>query len=238
MAIDDAPTEEREASRAAVEQSDGVVDGAGAEPLLKERAYGELKRRILSGAYPPRAFLSERKLAAQLHMSKTPVRAALERLAAEGFIAVSPQQGIVVREQSLREVVELFDLRIALETFVVRRLAGRLSAAHEQRLRTILAAQAEGVERHDIVQSAHLDAQLHLSLSEALDNREITQVMRHLRDKLDGIIRRILTRDVGRISSSYGEHVGIVEAVVSGEAELAATRMEQHLTWGKQFLVS
>lgn len=212
--------------------------GAERRALLKDRAYDELKRLILTGTYPPGTFLSERQLAAQLAMSKTPIRAALERLAAEGFVAVSPQQGIVVRERSLHEIVDLFDLRIALETFVVRRLAGQLPAAGAGRLRVNLAAQDECAHDGDLARAAHLDAQFHLTLCECLDNHEITTTLAHLRDKLDRTIYTILSRDAGRVSDSYKEHMGIVEAIVAADRELAATRMERHLTWGKTFLVS
>ena len=88
--------------------------------LLKDQAYENLKNLILEEVFAPGTFLSERQLAARLDMSKTPIRSALERLETEGYVAVSPQQGIVVRESSLREIVDLFDIRIALEVFVVQ----------------------------------------------------------------------------------------------------------------------
>ena len=74
-----------------------AAERPAARSFLKERAYDDIKKRLLSDAYPPGTFLSERQLALSLGMSKTPVKAALERLESEGFITVSPQQGIVVR---------------------------------------------------------------------------------------------------------------------------------------------
>ena len=84
-----------------------------------------LKQRLLDNDYPPGSFLSERQLAASLGMSKTPIRSALEQVETLGLVAVSPQQGIVVREPSAREITDLFDTRVAVEPFVVSRLAGR-----------------------------------------------------------------------------------------------------------------
>ncbi len=103
--------------------------------LLKEQAYVELKQLILSGAIAPGSFLAERQLAGRLGMSKTPVRAALERLELEGFVTVSPQQGILVRDLSLHEIADQYEIRIALEAFVVRHVAGRLAAPQVERLR-------------------------------------------------------------------------------------------------------
>src|SRR5690349_20231147 len=76
--------------------------------LLKDEAYESIKQRLLNNDYPPGSFLSERQLAGGLGMSKTPVKAALERLESEGFITVSPQQGIVVRELSVREIADQY----------------------------------------------------------------------------------------------------------------------------------
>ena len=83
--------------------------------LLADRAYDALKTSLRSGAYPPGSFLSERQLAARLGMSKTPLKSALVRLEQEGYLRISPQQGIVVREPSIQEVSDLFDLREAIE---------------------------------------------------------------------------------------------------------------------------
>src|SRR5580700_8790566 len=88
-----------------------------ARSFLKDRAYERIKSRLLNNDYPPGTFLSERQLAENLGMSKTPVKAALERLESEGLIAVSPQQGIVVRELSVHEIADLYEIRAALESY-------------------------------------------------------------------------------------------------------------------------
>ena len=93
---------------------------------LQSRAYAELRRLITSGEFPPGSFLSERQLAAQLGMSKTPVHVALERLEADGFVTISAQQGVVVRGLGVEDIVDHYELREAVESWVVRRLAGRL----------------------------------------------------------------------------------------------------------------
>ena len=76
-------------------------------------------------------------------MSKTPVKAALERLEAEGFISVSPQQGIVVRELSVREIADLYEIRAALESYTLRAVAGRLTADQVARVKANLATRAK-----------------------------------------------------------------------------------------------
>src|SRR5438876_11645439 len=97
-----------------------------ARALLQDQAYDELKKLIQRGTYPAGTFLSERQLAGRLGMSKTPIKSALTSLGMEGFVAVYPKLGIVVREPTVLELHEQFDLRAAFETYVVRQSARRL----------------------------------------------------------------------------------------------------------------
>src|SRR5436190_20506982 len=135
---------------------------------LKDEAYTQLKQRLLSSHYPPGSFLSERQLARDLGMSKTPVKAALERLEAEGYVAVSPQQGIVVRELSIREIADQYEIRAALESFAVRTLAGRLSRGQIESVEGNLHAQAALRGTSEIARGVELDAIFHTQFVEFL----------------------------------------------------------------------
>ena len=91
----------------------------GNRSLLKSKAYDAIKKKIMDEDFPPGTFLAERKLALMLGMSKTPVKSALERLAIEGFVTISPQQCILVRELPMDEIADQYEIRTALETHVV-----------------------------------------------------------------------------------------------------------------------
>jgi DNA-binding GntR family transcriptional regulator len=212
--------------------------GGTARPLLQDRAYEKLKELIQSGSLPAGSFHTERLLSERLGMSKTPIRAALTRLDLEGFVSVSPQIGIAVRETSLHEIVDLFDIRVALESFVVRSLAGRLTPPQVERLRANLREQKESARAGDAAELTRLDTGFHLLFCDFLDNREITRVLVHLRDKLHRVILRVMSRAEGRLASAAGEHAGIAEAVIRGKGELAAERLRRHLEFGKQFLLA
>lgn len=207
-------------------------------PTLANRAYEDLKTLFQNSTYSPGDFLTEGELARRLKMSKTPVRTALTRLEMDGFVTVSPQQGIVVREPSIHEIIDLFDIRVALETFVVRRLAGNLTPEQTTRLRANLDAQGRAVKDHDPSTATTLDTEFHLLLCEFLGNREITQAMERLREKLHRIILGIQHKNPERMMDGWREHESIAEAVNQGRAEQAAQRVVQHLEWGKKFLVS
>jgi DNA-binding GntR family transcriptional regulator len=217
-------------------EGDGAVNAQRA--LLKDRAYEQIKELILNWTFTPGTFLSERRLAAQLGMSKTPVRSALERLANEGFVTISPQQGVVVREFSVEEIVDLFDIRIALETFVVKSLANRIDEAYVEKLEENLAGQLETTFNGDYERATVLDTDFHVLLCQALGNREILRTMVHLRDKLYRVVYRVLQYNRQRIATSYEEHRKIAGAIFTGDGETAARLVQEHLEWGKQALVT
>ncbi len=216
----------------------GRPGAAKPRTLLKDQAYQQIKSLITTGEYPPGTFLSENMLATRLGMSKTPVRSAIERLEAAGFLVVSPQQGILVSGLSLDEIIDHFEIRAALETFLMRRLAGRLTGEQIEKLRANLAEQAAAAEAGDLVLYQRLDPELHQLFCESLGNREITTAMLRLQDKLHRIITRVIQTNPDRMVSSLREHEAILEALVEGDGEEAAKRMEEHLERGRRYLVS
>jgi DNA-binding GntR family transcriptional regulator len=216
----------------------GEVNGTANGGLLKERAYAEIKRRILDGEFAPGTFLSERQMAIRFGMSKTPVRAALERLEQEDFVTISPQQGIIVRDLSVHEIADQYEIRAALETYVLRALAGRLTPAQVSRLRANLKAQEANCRECDVERGVVLDTEFHTLFCEFLGNQEILRVLGQLRAKIHRVIAQVFKINPGRAASSYEEHRAIANAVIEGDAALAVRRLEEHLEYGKMHLLS
>ena len=209
-----------------------------ARVLLKDVALEQLKRLILDGTLKPGRFVSERELSGMLSMSKTPIRGALERLAAEGFVEILPQRGIMVLEMSLQEMVDHYDLRQALETFVVARLAGRLDREQLDQLHAELQRQATCVQKRDARGYIVADGDFHQRLCVFEGNQQIIDVMQLQRDKLSRVGEQISRRDPERMRISAAEHAGIVAALEEGNGPLAAQRVAEHLEDGKRFLIA
>jgi DNA-binding GntR family transcriptional regulator len=203
--------------------------------LLKDTAYQRLKESILSGEFPPGSFLAERQLTGLLGMSKTPIRAALEHLESEGLVSVSPQQGIVVREISPREVFDVFDIRYALEPHVARSLGARNAPEHVERLRAHLAIQEDVYAQNKVLEATRLDREFHMLLCHLHGNREIIRVMDQVWDKIFREVVRILGQRHNRMQSSITEHQAIVDAIAAGNGDLAQTQMLEHIHRTKQF---
>lgn len=206
--------------------------------LMKNRAYSDLKRLILDETFAAGSLLSERQLAARLKMSKTPIKSALERLEAEGFIGVAPQHGIRVHDLDPREIGELFEVRELLEPYIARRVAQiQLTPEQIALVETNLAASEEAARNRDHIATTWIDAEFHLLWCQFLGNRELVQTMQRLRDRIHRAIGRVTAKDPDRMPASHQEHVGITEAILAGNPELAAQRALDHLNYGKQFLL-
>jgi DNA-binding GntR family transcriptional regulator len=207
---------------------------------LKERAYTELLELLLSGELPAGTFVSERQLAARLGMSKTPIRVALERLDRDGFVEILPQRGVRLRELSEAEAVDHYDLRIALESWVIRRVAERATARDIRALERIVERQRKllGPRRRvdRVAVYLELDAAFHFTLAEIAGNAEILRAMRTQRDRLARVVSTLLDREPGWILTTAGEHEAIVAALRRGDADAAEREMVAHLERGKELL--
>jgi DNA-binding GntR family transcriptional regulator len=212
--------------------------GSRSRDLLKNRAYDQLRERILNGEYAPGTFLAERQIALELGMSKTPVKAALERLELEGFIAVSPQQGIIVRELSLAEIADLYEIRAALEGYTLRSISGKLTREQIERWEANLRLQADNVAEPERERGVALDAEFHLLPCEFLGNEEIRRTMRQLADKMRLVIHRVFSIHPQRMIESLEEHRELVTTVVAGDGRRAAELIENHLHRGHQLLLT
>src|SRR5262245_8637908 len=101
---------------------------------LKDMAYDEIKKRLVNCELEPGLLYSAQYFAAMLGVSRTPVREALLRLTNEGFLICRDVKGFKVKEFSLKEMRDVVETRQVIESFVVRRLAGRLTPEDFQHL--------------------------------------------------------------------------------------------------------
>ena len=203
-----------------------------AQPALKQRAYAELKRLVLLGEFAAGTVLSIRQLAARLDMSRTPVNAAIERLEADGLVTLAPQQGVVVREMSARDIINHYEIRQALEPFVVLRLAGQLNAEQLELLHDNQTRHRDAMQSREIIDLMQVDVEFHQLLCRFLGNDEIIQVMQQLCDKVQYVIRRVSDQFPQRINETYDEHRAIVGALVDNNGPRAAELAHQHLENG------
>lgn len=206
---------------------------------LKEKAYEELKNMIINGKLKPGEFLTERILVDRLEMSRTPIRSALEILEVEGFIKKSPKQGIMVESMSLDKAMNIYDLRTAIESHVVRNLASEVLSENEIQLITEnLMFQKEYVDKLDYDNFSKLDFNFHLLLAKMYQNDEIIHILEQTGDKLRQIAVTVMKKNTSRIQFAYEEHVRIFEYIKTGNQEEAIKEIIDHFVVGKTILLS
>ena len=107
---------------------------------MAAHAYAAIKKRIIDSRYMPGERLSEAQLAKELRLGRSPIRSALAKLKSDGWIAVSPQSGTYIKSLSERELTDLVDLRLLLETHATALAARAIGDEDVRRLRRALAA--------------------------------------------------------------------------------------------------
>lgn len=227
-------------AKSSMTKSETVTDetssrGDGAEPRLqKDRAYLTLKQ-FLFDTESTQTIFSERSLAARLEISLASVRSALERLRAEEVIETIPKAGIRLPQISPGDILEFYEFRIVVETYIARGIAGRLTQAQCAGLRALIAEQKEAARARDTNVYHRLDLQFHHILAEFHGNREMVRALSQMQDKMYRLSRRLHRTHPERLGINADQHESIVESICSGDPQKAEEAMRSHLTWGRDF---
>jgi DNA-binding GntR family transcriptional regulator len=191
-----------------------------------EAVYAGLRRAIIEQALAPSTKLPEDVIGERFGVSRTVVRAALTRLAAEGLVELRLNRGATVAKPSLSEAHDVFNIRQSLERLVVARLAGKLSRADIAKLKAHVAAEEQAKGR-DGPESIRLAGEFHILLAELTGNSILSRYVGELVSRSSLILALY-----GRPHSSdcaVAEHMEIIEALVRGDAATAERVMDHHL---------
>lgn len=195
-----------------------------------ERAYLALRDDILHWRLEPGTVLAEVEQSERLGVSRTPLREALGRLAADGLVSTQRGRGLVVTGVSTDTIVQLFELRQVLEQQAARLAAQRREARVFEALREEFRAAPALLDDPDPEHAAYYDlvARFDSAVDEATGNSYLVGALRNLRPQLVRI-RRVSRDDPARLRAAAGEHLLIVEAIADADAELAASATHVHL---------
>src|SRR5688572_7975355 len=192
-----------------------------------DRAYATLLDEIQSGVLRPGAVLGEVEQAARLGVSRTPLREALGRLAADGLVAQQSARVTVVTAIDAEDIREIFEVRRALEESAARLAAERGDAA-------AFAALSREFADADVIGSDGLDAYYSLiarfdwQLDASVANDYLTAALRTVRTHLVRV-RRLARDNPDRLAASVAEHRLIASAIAARDADLSAHATHVHL---------
>lgn len=193
-----------------------------------QRAYQEIRRRILESDMPPNAQYLEQELAVALGMSRTPVREALIRLSEERLVVVRPRHGARVLPVSVDDMREIYEVLTELEALAARKLAERgLSARERQQLIATMAEMDAALQRDDLKGWARSDERFHALLVDLVGNSRMSQVVATFRDQAYRARMQTLKLRPKPIDSSR-DHAAVVEAIRNRNGAAAAAIHRRH----------
>ena len=195
---------------------------------LTDAAADALRHRILNGGLAAGTPLRQEALAAELGISRIPLREALRHLEAEGLVVLLPHRGAIVAELPLGDLTELFELRADLETDLTRRAVPRLTPAALDRMDTGSAAFTAALEAGDVAGLGAANLAFHGAIYAGAGRPRTLEVVTRLHATCDRLLRLQLTLTAGG-ERAVREHREIAAAVRGGDAELAARLTRDHI---------
>lgn len=195
-----------------------------------EKAYSVLRDQIIDGGLAPGTVLAEVEQSTRIGVSRTPLREALSRLAADGLVSTHSGRGVVVTDVPVARINELFEVRSALEEQAARLAARRRDPAVFEALQRELRRAHELLENGDPVRHEYyaLIARLDAAIDDAVQNPFLVSTLAAVRTHV-ARIRRLSHDDPERLREAAREHLMIVDAIVDGSESLAANATQLHL---------
>ena len=196
----------------------------------------ELERRILVGEIAPGAKLAEADIAGELNVSRGPVREAFRALEQAGLVRTEKNRGVFVREVSLQEADEIYEVRAGLDELIGRLAAQRITAAQLADLRELLRKMQQAARLKSVDDYYPLNLRFHALLAGFAGNRTLEAVYGRLVNELHLYRRETLARGANSFPISTREHADIVDALAKRDGERAARLLYGHAMQSRERL--
>ncbi len=195
---------------------------------VRAQVYNAIKDNICAGRYEPGQRLHEIDLAASLNVSRSPVREALRRLAADGLVVEKPNRGVFVRQFTPRDIEEIFGVRVLLESYCIRRSVDNLTPQRKEQLLRCLEQVTHYHNEEDMKAHCDADCQLHWLFIQLGGN----QLVEDMYDRISAQIQQFRIYSLlskRRYRESLTEHTTIVHCLLTGNVEEADRVNRRHL---------
>ena len=195
---------------------------------IHNQVYQIIKKDICSGQYPPGKWLQEKELAAQLSVSRNPVREALNQLAVDGLVLKVPNKGVFVKEFTARDIEEVFAMRVLLENYAIEHVSLPLPEKEHQQLNNFLAALKEAHAKNDLRHYTTIDTQLHEAIIRLSSNSLLITMYQKVYSMIQQFrIYSLMTQK--RFDESVIEHTQIINFILDGKTSEAQAINRLHL---------
>lgn len=193
---------------------------------LEDRVYAELRDKILTGKLVSGQKLVQEDLAAELGVSRTPLRSAIAQLNRENFVRMSSRSEAYVAEFGPERIADLFELRAVLEGLICRLLAPVIERKQTIYLRSLMASVADNLDDPEDPAYREADIEFHTHLTDLAAEHGFN----HLLDPVHSVMRMSLSQGILRApAETYAEHLEIIDALEAGDADAAERAMIAHI---------
>jgi len=205
--------------------------------LLRDRVYASIKHAIITAQLEPDERLIEEKAAADMGVSRTPIREALQKLEKEGLIVRRPTTGFAVKGVAEEEVEDTLDLQCVLEGYAGRLATLRITEDEIGSLNDLIQRQEECLMNSDAETFIRLDGEFHDALHRAAKDGRLYDLVQGLRDSMDRY-RVIVFRSHAKLNLSVKDHKEMVRLMRAKNARKIERLIRSHLTRGKNLIKS
>lgn len=211
----------------------GTGPAATNHPPVSERIYLALRQEIMRCEIAPGTTLDAAAIARRYEVSKTPVRDAMQKLAADGLVTILPRSGYRVAAITFQAVHEILDLRAAIGPHAARQAARYATAADIAELRQIVREYAAPLDVGAMQQVAR---RFHVAIARCSRNKRVIALSENLFDELERLLRFAIDFSV-KAGEHSDEHTALVDAIEAGDAERAAAIETAHIRSAREFLI-
>ncbi len=198
------------------------------------RAYASLKQAVLAGGFKPGEIVTLRALATRLVIGDTPVREAVKRLISEGAFEALPNRSARVPLRNRREIQQILDLRIMLESDAAALAAQNITLHQIEHLRTLHKSMGAAVEVDDSQAYGKLNMAFHFEIYRIADNKTLARLIEALWLRMAPFVSRtraLITSDAEQAwQVACGQHEALLAALQTRDAEAARTAMREDLS--------
>ena len=204
--------------------------------LLAAHIVHELKRLIESGRVKPGERLNEATLAGAMGTSRGPIREAIRTLSGMGLVTPVPNRGVFVRQVSVAEMMEIYEMRALVFGFAVERAAENLTAPRKKILATLIDQMEAAAKAGRGGRYYELNLRFHAALTEFSNNRRVARAYADCVKELH-LFRRPPFAYPAKMQRSNREHRALYEAIVAGRGAEARRLAEEHVRAGRERLL-
>lgn len=203
---------------------------------LKEKIYVTLKDEICDGTYTPGSQVQEQEIANRFDSSRSPVREALRQLVADGLLVEYPNRGVFVRKYSAKDIEDVFDLRIILEGYALKKADENMTPGNILMLNDILTEMKEHHDKGEIDEYINKDANLHHRIVAMCKNDLVISTYENISD-MTRQFRIYTLKDQHRMDVSFEDHTQIINFLLDGKPLDAYKVNKEHLLKAKNVIL-